>query len=184
LLLGELVALRWPFRGRRPRARFRKVKHKPVCAWNVGDDGNKLKAKTYLWALAWIVFKVGCCVEYAICLCLKRWRHLTCLTKHQSICLAFQAYKGRSDPHGQFDSNSIPVGVDNHALRCLAQDKHLFENLTPLHSGCVGSVCVCVVLTTGSGELPYYAVSTTRLIHPLQCLQRHNSARLHTPASP
>jgi hypothetical protein len=136
----ELVAPRWPFRGRHPCVRFKKVKHKPVRAWNAGDDGNKPKAKTYLWALAWIIFKVGCCIEYAICLCLKQWRHLPRLTKHQSIRLAFQADKGRSDPHVCFDSNSIPVGVDNHALRCLAQDKRLFKILTPFCSGRVGGI--------------------------------------------
>jgi hypothetical protein len=64
LFSRELVAPRWPFRRRHPRVRFRKVKLKPVHAWNAGDDGNKPKAKTYLWALAWIIFKVGCCVEY------------------------------------------------------------------------------------------------------------------------
>ncbi len=99
LFSRELVAPSWPFQGRRPRVRFKKVKHKPVHAWNAGDDGNKPKAKTYLWALACIVFKVGCCIEYAICLCLKQWRRLPRLAKHQSICLAFQADKGRSDPH-------------------------------------------------------------------------------------
>jgi hypothetical protein len=140
LFSRELVALRWPFWGRRPRVRFKKVKHKPVRAWNAGDDGNKPKAKTYLWALAWIVFKVGCCIEYSIRLCLKRWHRLPRLTKHQSIRLVFQADKGRSDPHVRFDSNSIPVGVDNHPSRCLAQDKRLFENLTPFCSGRIGGI--------------------------------------------
>ena len=140
LFSRELAAPRWPFRGRHPRVKFRKVKHKPVHAWNAGDDGNKPKAKTYLWALAWIIFKVGCCVEYVIRLCLKRWCRLLHLTKHQSIRLAFLADKGRGDPHVRFDSDSIPVGVDNHASRCLAQDKRLFENLTPFCSGRVGGI--------------------------------------------
>jgi hypothetical protein len=140
LFSRELVALRWPFRGRHPRVRFKKVKHKPVRAWNAGDDGNKPKAKTYLWALAWIIFKDGCCIEYAIRLCLKQWRRLLHLTKHQSIRLAFQADKRRSDPYVCFDSDSIPVGVDNHASGCLAQDKHLFKNLTHFCSGCVGGI--------------------------------------------
>ncbi len=140
LFSRELVAPRWPFWRRHPRVRFRKVKHKPVHAWNVGDDGNKPKAKTYFWALAWIIFKVGCCVEYVIRLCLKQWRRLLQLTKHQRIRLALQADKGRGDSHVCFDSDSIPVRVDNHASRCLAQDKRLFENLTPFCSGCVGGI--------------------------------------------
>jgi hypothetical protein len=140
LFSRELVAPCWPFWGRHPCVRFKKVKHKPVCAWNAGDDGNKPKAKTYIWALAWIVFKVDCCIEYAIRLCLKQWHRLPRLMKHQSIRLAIQADKGRSDPHVRFDSNSIPVGVDNHASRCLTQDKCLFKNLTPFFSGCVGGI--------------------------------------------
>ncbi len=52
LFSRELVAPCWPFRGRNPRVRFKKVKHKPVCTWNAGDNGNNPKAKTYLWALA------------------------------------------------------------------------------------------------------------------------------------
>ena len=38
LYLRELVAPRLPFWGRCPRARFRKVKYKPVSTLKMGDD--------------------------------------------------------------------------------------------------------------------------------------------------
>ncbi len=117
-----------------------KRKLKPVSVWKTGDDANKPKAKTYLWALALTTFRVGCCIEYAFCLLLKQWRGLTGLTKHQAIPLAFQADGGGQSPHVCFDSDSIPVGVDNHASRCLANERRLFKNLRPFCSGCVGGI--------------------------------------------
>jgi hypothetical protein len=117
-----------------------KRKLKPVSAWKTGDDANKPKAKTYLWALALTTFRIGCCVKYAFRLLLKRWRGLTLLTKHQAIRLAFQANVGGRSPHVCFDSDSIPIGVDNHASRCLANERHLFENLRPFCSGRVGGI--------------------------------------------
>jgi hypothetical protein len=117
-----------------------KRKLKPVSAWKTRDDANKPKAKTYLWALALTTFRVGCCVEYAFRLLLKQWRGLMHLTKHQAIRLAFQADGGGRSPHVCFDSDSIPVGVDNHPSRCLANKRHLFKNLRPFHSGRVGGI--------------------------------------------
>jgi hypothetical protein len=106
----------------------------------MGDDANKPKGKAYLWALALTAFRVGCCVEYGLRLLLKQWGGLLRLTKHQAICLAFQAEGGGCSPHVCFDSDSIPVGVDNHTSCCLANQRRLFKNLRPFCSGCVGGV--------------------------------------------
>ncbi len=90
----DLAVPRFPFCGRSRPCKWVKRKLKPVSAWKMGDDANKPKAKTYLWALALTTFRVGCCVEYAFHLLLKQWRGLTRLTKHQTIHLAFQADGG------------------------------------------------------------------------------------------
>jgi hypothetical protein len=90
----DLAVPRFPFRGRSHPCKWVKHKLKPVSAWKMGDDANKPKAKTYLWALALTTFWVGCCVEYAFRLLLKRWHGLMHLTKHQAIRLAFQADGG------------------------------------------------------------------------------------------
>jgi hypothetical protein len=136
----DLAVPCFPFNGRYCPCKRVKRKLKPVSAWKTEDDANKPKAKTYLWALALTTFRVGCCVKYAFRLLLKRWRGLTRLTTHQAIHLAFQADGGSQSPHVCFDSNSIPIGVDNHASCCLANERHLFKNLRPFRSRCVGGI--------------------------------------------
>ena len=90
----DLVVPLFPFHRRYHPCKWVKCKLKPVSAWKTEDDANKPKAKTYLWALALTTFRVGCCVEYAFRLLLKQWRGPTRLTKHQAICLTFQADGG------------------------------------------------------------------------------------------
>ncbi len=67
----DLAVSRFPFHGRSRPCKWVKHKLKPVSAWKMGDDANKPKAKTYLWALALTTFRVGCCVKYAFRLLLK-----------------------------------------------------------------------------------------------------------------
>ena len=94
ILSRDLVVPRFPFHRRYHPCKWVKFKLKPVSAWKTEDDANKPKAKTYLWALALTTFWVGCCVKYAFRLLLKQWRGPTRLTKHQAICLTFQADGG------------------------------------------------------------------------------------------
>jgi hypothetical protein len=47
--------------------------------------------------------------------------------RHKATCLAFQA--GDSGAQVRFDMDSIPIGVNNHASQCMANDKRLFEDL-------------------------------------------------------
>jgi hypothetical protein len=43
--------------------------------------------------------------------------------------LAFQAQRSPPCDNVWFDSDSLAVGVDNHASRCIGNNKHIFENL-------------------------------------------------------
>ncbi len=56
----DLAIPRFPFCGRSRLHKWVKRKLKPVSAWKTGDDANKPKGKTYLWALALTAFRVGC----------------------------------------------------------------------------------------------------------------------------
>jgi hypothetical protein len=141
LLMRDLVVSCFPLNQRtRTRKREKKRKLKPMSAWKTGDDANRPKAKTYLWALARAAFRVGCYVEFVVRILFKRWHGLPRFPKHQAICLAFKANGGGRSPFVCFDSDSIPVGVDNHASRCLANDVRLFKNLRPFCSGRVGGI--------------------------------------------
>jgi hypothetical protein len=142
ILTRDLAVPRFPFQGRSRPSNWKKRKIRPVSVWKTGDNANNPKAKTYLWALPLTAFKVGCCVEYAVHLLLKQRRGLPRVTRHQAIRLAFQANGGsqRRSTFVRFDSDSFPVGVDNHASRCLANNARLFKNLRPFCSGQVGGI--------------------------------------------
>jgi hypothetical protein len=80
--------------------------------------------QAYLLLAAFAAFKVGCCVESFI----RRFsgppiRDPTCLA-HQS-----KAMLQLAPPPFRFDLDSYPIGVDNHASRCMANAPHLFEDL-------------------------------------------------------
>jgi hypothetical protein len=67
LLTRDLAVPCFPLNQRtRTRKREKKCKLKPVSAWKTGDDANRPKAKTYLWALTWATFQVGCYVEFVV----------------------------------------------------------------------------------------------------------------------
>jgi hypothetical protein len=67
ILKQDLEIPHMPFKRRAPCKQWRKVKLKlRVSTWQTGDDANKPKAKVYLWTLAWLSFKVGCCVELTL----------------------------------------------------------------------------------------------------------------------
>ncbi len=82
---------------------------------------------TYLWPLLWKLFQAGCCVEHS----LRKWRkwihQADSSARHKATCLAFQAED--SGARVQFGRDSIPIGVNSHTSQCMANDKHLFEDL-------------------------------------------------------
>ncbi len=80
--------------------------------------------RTYLLPAAFAAFRVGCCIESFV-------RRFTGPPIRDPTCLAHQskATLQLAPPLVCFDLNSYPIGVDNHALRCMANAPHLFEDL-------------------------------------------------------
>ncbi len=68
-------------------------------------------------------FRVGCCIE-------TRLRCLGCLSRAPPC---FTALLSKTEPPDNsylcFDSDSYPIGINNHASRCIANAPHLFEDL-------------------------------------------------------
>jgi hypothetical protein len=84
---------------------------------------------TYLFATLWLTFQVGCCVEAMLRTAIKWVNALRWLAPHK-IRLALQANRHPAlATNVCFDSDSFAVGVDNHASRCMGNDKRLFDNL-------------------------------------------------------
>jgi hypothetical protein len=82
---------------------------------------------TYLFTALWFSFRVGCCVEAVLGTAIK-WVHAV-RWPSTLVRLAFQAQ--RSSPRNDvwFNSNLFAIGVDNHASRCMGNDKRIFKNL-------------------------------------------------------
>ena len=101
----------------------KKVKrYKKLISVSEGEDNNRMQA--YLFPLAMASFKVGCRVESLACWLCRRSHvpplHLT----------ALQGLNGPSKPPSLlFASDLFPLGLDNHASRCMANAPHLFEEL-------------------------------------------------------
>ncbi len=80
--------------------------------------------QTYLFPALFTAFKVGCRVEAFL-------RHFSGPPTWVHSHLAFQseATLQSASPPVRFDSDSYPIGVDSHALRCMANKPHLFKDL-------------------------------------------------------
>jgi len=119
LMVMILRGTPWPIRGNRGpiwcRRRKVKVKFKNRNPEATTTTQHWLRAQ--LFALAMTSLKVGCHVESS-------FRY-----PRQSL-FAFAGIKGDSTS-GQvhFDSDSFPIRIDNHALYCMANSPHLFDNL-------------------------------------------------------
>jgi hypothetical protein len=88
----------------------------------------KAKLRTYLVPIAVSTFKVGCCVEGQLreLLASHCLRELPSFTQPTFTTLSSVADHTRT---ARFDSNSYPIGIDTHALRCMVNASHLFEDL-------------------------------------------------------
>jgi hypothetical protein len=92
------------------------------------ESTNNAILRTYLVPIAVSVFRVGCRMEGQL-------REL--LTSHHPRRLpsfpqpAFTALSSAINCTRtvQFDSNSYPIGIDTHALCCMVNTPHLFEDL-------------------------------------------------------
>jgi hypothetical protein len=120
---------RWPLRGRTTHSVPKHLcgRKKPSLHLQTESTNNAI-LRTYLVTIAVSVFKAGCCVE-------GRLREL--LTSHHLRKLpsfpqpTFTALPSTINCTRtiQFDSNSYPIGMDTHALRCMVNAPHLFEDL-------------------------------------------------------
>ncbi len=84
------------------------------------------KLRPYLLPAAIASSRVGCCVEL----------FLPCLIRPSPATTHFLGLMGASEDltsmgnnQVHFDSDSYPVGIDNHASRCMVNSPHLFEDL-------------------------------------------------------
>jgi hypothetical protein len=80
--------------------------------------------QTYLFLALFTAYKVGCRVEAFL-------QHFSGPPTWDHSHLAFQSeatLQSASSPV-RFNSDSYPIGVDSHALRCIANKAHLFEDL-------------------------------------------------------
>jgi hypothetical protein len=84
-------------------------------------DNNETKVKGSTFSLTIASFKVGCHVNSS----LQGLRH-----PHHAWFTAIQGTHGnprRNQVH--FDSDSFPIGVDNHPSYCMVNSPHLLENI-------------------------------------------------------
>ena len=114
----------WKPQGRHQLVPRKKVKRykKPVSIVPEGYKGAN-KFRTYLFPLAMTSFRVGCHVELLVRRFFDQARAPCNLRALQS--LASPSRKSTL----LFNSNSFPIGVDNHASRCMANAPHMFEDL-------------------------------------------------------
>ena len=95
---------------------------------------------THLFPIAQATYLIGCCIESFVraTIGFLKWLQLPkppwpWITKHQAFRLAFQAkcHQNHQTPLVHFDMDSIPIGINNHASRCMGNDARLFEDLHP-----------------------------------------------------
>ena len=98
-----------------------------VCHF-VQHENHKFKWKTYLFVILWTSFRVGCCVEAAFRTVLKKLHAFRWPRSKLRVALQASSHPALAN-NVRFDSDSFAVGVDNHASRCMGNDKRLFENL-------------------------------------------------------
>jgi hypothetical protein len=90
------------------------------------------KLRAHLFALTIASLKAGCSVESS----LRNLRH-----PHHAQFTALQGT--HSNPWSNkvsFDSDSFPIGVDNHALYCYVNSSHLLGNLVLSDEGSVDGI--------------------------------------------
>ncbi len=92
----------------------------------INQESNKTmsKLRTYLLPFLFATFKVGCRVELHLQLFWQPYgSNSQLLACHGSVTEPGQP------PLVHFDLDSIPIGINNHASRCMSNNPHLFEDL-------------------------------------------------------
>jgi hypothetical protein len=122
----------WPSQGHRGPIfhRLRKVKMKVRNRHCQATMRQKLRA--HLFALTIASLKVGCHVESS----LQSLHH-----PHHARFTALQGTHGNPwSNQVRFDSDSFPIGVDNHASYCYVNSPHLLDNLILSNKGTVDGI--------------------------------------------
>jgi len=123
LMATILQGTPWPIRGHREPSwrRRRKMKMKVKNPNPETTTTTRHWLRAHLFALTMISLKAGCQVESSLC-CLRQ--------SHLFHPYALAGIKGDSTS-GQvlFDSDSFPICINDHALYCMANSPHLFDDL-------------------------------------------------------
>ena len=121
----------WLLRGTHRTVPRKKVKRDKKPRVRLRPEGGKTtkQMRTYLVPIAMATFWVGCRVE----------RFLRRLGRPGRPPSRFTALSSAMNPTFEsnlhFDSDSYPIGVDNHASRCMANAPHLFRDLKLIPEG-------------------------------------------------
>jgi hypothetical protein len=119
----------WPTRGRRTHSIPKRLcrKKKPSVRLQT-ELTTKAKLRTYLVSVTVSAFKVGCCVEGWLRELLASHcpRELPSFPGPNFTALLSMVECTRAI---NFDSNSYPIRIDTHAMRCMVNAPHLFKDL-------------------------------------------------------
>jgi hypothetical protein len=114
----------WCLKGKPCVVQRKRVKRYKKPIRELQDKAKNQMLQTYLFPAAFAAFKVGCRVEsFLRCFLGPPIWDLTCLA------LQIESMLQLASPPVRFNSDSYPVGVDNHASKCMANAPHLFEDL-------------------------------------------------------
>jgi hypothetical protein len=120
---------RWPSRGRRIHSNPKHLCRKKKLNMHFWMEGtNKARLRTHLVPVAVSVLKFGCCVEGRLreLLASHRLRELPSISRPTFTTLLNMVNHTRAV---HFDSDSYPIKIDTHALRCMVNAPHFFEDL-------------------------------------------------------
>jgi hypothetical protein len=96
----------------------------PVRNHQAKDKTSGSTIRTYLFPVLFTTYKVGCRIE----IFLRRFSGPP-TWDHSHLAFESEATLQSASSPVRFDSDSYPIGVDSHALRCMANKAHLFEDL-------------------------------------------------------
>ncbi len=114
----------WRLEGKPHVNQRKRVKRYKTPIKRMQDRAESQMLRIYLLPAAFAAFRVGCHIESFV-------RHFTGPPIRDPTCLAHQskATLQLAPRPVRFDLDSYPIGVDNHASRCMANAPHLFEDL-------------------------------------------------------
>jgi hypothetical protein len=114
----------WRLEGKPCINQRKRVKRYKTPIKRMQDRAESQMLQTYLLPAAFAAFRIGYRVEMFV-------QRFTGPPIRDPTCLAHQskAMLQLAPPLVRFNSDSYPIGVDNHASRCMANTPHLFKDL-------------------------------------------------------